>query len=107
MMSRTTPMYPGKHQHNVGFSKNTTRTRILPRGGMRRRFKGEEGERGRGERRVLLLRTTTTTSSSSSKSSKGGALREDKEEEGKPLLSGTAIKRIAGEDVSNDVGTEQ
>ena len=69
-------------------------------------FKSEEGERGRGEQRVLLLRTTTTTTSNSNSSIKDGAFKdEDKEEEEKPLLSGTAIKRIAGEDV--DVSTEQ
>ena len=104
MMSRT--IYPVKLQQKVGFSKNTDKTRILRRGGGRRRprFKSEEGEKGRGERRVLLLRTTTTSNSNSS--IKDGAFKEeDKEEEEKPLLSGTAIKRIAGEDV--DVSTEQ
>mmetsp|Transcript_2517 Transcript_2517/g.9030 ORF Transcript_2517/g.9030 Transcript_2517/m.9030 type:complete len:753 (-) Transcript_2517:476-2734(-) len=106
MMSRT--IYPVKLQQKVGFSNNTDKTRILRRGGGRRRprFKSEEGEKGRGERRVLLLRTTTTTTSNSNSSIKDGAFKEeDKEEEEKPLLSGTAIKRIAGEDV--DVSTEQ
>ncbi|CAL6271051.1 unnamed protein product [Bathycoccus prasinos] len=105
-MSRT--IYPVKLQQKVGFSNNTDKTRILRRGGGRRRprFKSEEGEKGRGERRVLLLRTTTTTTSNSNSSIKDGAFKEeDKEEEEKPLLSGTAIKRIAGEDV--DVSTEQ